>query len=356
MISTKIYMHDLVFRFPAKTSRNTLTKKTVWYIQVFDENNPQTFGLGECNMLKGLSLDDIKNYDREIEKWCAGINEKEILNNPELKLLPSIRFGIETALLDLKTGGNRILFNTGFTAGRGTIPINGLIWMGDFEFMNRQLEEKLKAGYACIKIKIGAIDWEDELALLKKIRKQYPPDVIQIRLDANGAFKNDFAMKKLYELAPFAIHSIEQPIRPGQYDAMHNLILDSPIPIALDEELIPHTSYKAKKDLIAFLKPHFIVLKPSLLGGFKSVNEWIELAGSHHIDWWMTSALESNIGLNAIAQYTSTMENQNYQGLGTGQLYNNNIDSPLSINSGVLSYNTKKNWDLSLFDSTGANA
>jgi o-succinylbenzoate synthase len=356
MIATQIYKHDLIFRFPAKTSRNTLTQKTVWYIRAFEENNPSLFGLGECNMLKGLSIDDIKNYDREILKWSKRINDKGILEDAEFRKFPSILFGMETALLDLKNGGKRKLFNTGFSTGKKTIPINGLIWMGDFEFMNLQLEEKLKEGYACIKIKIGAIDWDDELALLKKIRKRFPPDVIEIRLDANGAFKNNIALKRLYELVPYAIHSIEQPIKQGQYDAMHNLILDSPIPIALDEELIPHTSNKAKKDLIAFLKPHFIVLKPSLLGGFTGVDEWIDIANKRHVEWWITSALESNIGLNAITQFVSTREINQYHGLGTGQLYTNNIDSPLTIQNGMLSYNIEKDWDLSLFDPTGNDA
>ena len=279
---------------------------------------------------------------------------------------PSIRFGLEMALIDLgmdgyveirgnkgNTGnrGERILFPSDFTEGKDSIEINGLVWMGSFDFMRQQIIDKIESGFKCIKLKIGAMDFTEELNLIKSIRNEFSAKDIEIRVDANGAFKQTEALEKLNRLAEFGLHSIEQPIRQGFWDEMTNLCASSPLPIALDEELIGINEIKEKEKLLKTIRPQFIILKPSLLGGFKASEEWIDLAEKNNIGWWVTSALESNIGLNAIAQWTYTLKNKMPQGLGTGKLYLNNLDSPLKINNGKLNYRPQILWNFNnIFD------
>ena len=262
------------------------------------------------------------------------------------KDLPSIRFGLETALLDFQRGGRRVLFENGFALGKKAIPINGLVWMGDKHFMLEQINKKLEAGYDCIKLKIGAIDLDTEISLLKYIRQKFSKEAITLRVDANGAFSPGSALDILDKLSAFDIHSIEQPIKPGQFEQMRELCLHSPIPIALDEELIGVATTDDREKLLQEIQPQFIILKPTLVGGLHSAREWIGLAEKHGVGWWITSALESNIGLNAIAQFTAEWPTQMPQGLGTGQLYHNNIPSPLYIDNASLGYDLDGSWNL----------
>lgn len=258
---------------------------------------------------------------------------------------PFIRFGLETALMDLKNGGNRIIYPSDFTTGTRSIPLNGLIWMGDREYMEKQIKEKIQDGYTCLKLKIGALNFETETELLKNLRGAYPE--IEIRVDANGAFEPDEAMKKLDVLSKFNIHSIEQPVKPGQIRSLAEICRRSPVPVALDEELIGIEDIRQRRELIEHIKPAYIVLKPGLMGGFASCEVWIALARENGIGWWVTSALESNIGLNAIAQWVATLNNEMVHGLGTGKLYENNFPSPLNIKNAGLSYLPETKWDLS---------
>lgn len=346
--------HTLHFRFDAGTSRGVLKSKDTYYIKIYENSKPHIFGLGECSPLKGLSIDDIPDYESYLNEICEKIEEvnlhpyawqtDEIVTELIGDFFPSIQFGFETALLDLKNNGKRIIFPTGFSSGKNGIPINGLIWMGNEDFMRKQIDEKLLQGFSCIKMKIGAIDFSKELELLTYIRSLYSADQITLRVDANGAFSTDAALEKLTALSAFDIHSIEQPIKQGQLTKMALLCRQSPVPIALDEELIGITQRRVKENLLQQVSPQYIILKPSLLGGFKHCMEWIELAEAHHIGWWITSALESNIGLNAISQFTATFNNPLPQGLGTGLLYRNNISSPLEIENGKLFY-TNRNWE-----------
>ena len=244
-------------------------------------------------------------------------------------------------------GGCQLLYPSDFTTGQRNIPINGLVWMGDRAFMQAQIDEKLRAGFTTIKLKIGAIDFEQECALLAGIRERFSADQITLRVDANGAFRPDDAMAKLARLAQYDLHSIEQPIAAGQPDLMAELCRHTPVPIALDEELIGQMEYVQKYRLLKKIHPQYIILKPTLLGGLRHCDEWIELAARLNIGWWMTSALESNIGLNAVAQYMARLKNSLPHGLGTGQLYHNNIKSPLQITNGQLHYDSRQGWDLS---------
>lgn len=348
----------LKFKFEAGTSRGSFTEKETWFIKVFDPENPEIKGLGESSPLKGLSEDYSPDYQRNLETILSAIPDLDIPSSQEEILSfvtkhipadkPSVRFGLETALLDLANGGKKQIFDTDFYSGQYRMPINGLVWMGDEAFMQEQIETKLKAGFDTIKMKVGAIDFDKELRLLESIRDRYSANDITLRVDANGAFSPEDAAEKLTQLAALEIHSIEQPIKKGQPEVMHDLCASGMLPIALDEELIGVHDSNAKRDLLEAIKPQYIILKPSLLGGIKSCQEWIEIAESLNIGWWMTSMLESNIGLNAIAQFASTYKPTLPQGLGTGQLYHNNIDSPLEIRKGELLYNTPHLWGFKL--------
>jgi o-succinylbenzoate synthase len=342
----------LQFRFEAGTSRGVLRTKVIYWIKAFNPAFPEVVGWGEAAPLEKLSIDDLPDFElklnqklKELEQ-VSWVLEDEFIFEELRKLvpfeLPSIRFGLEVALLDLKNGGKKRIFDNDFYDKSTPIPINGLIWMGDPIFMKTQIEQKLNEGYGCIKMKIGAIDFLQELELLRSIREDYSKDQILLRVDANGAFGKNDVLQKLKKLAELDIHSIEQPIAAGNPDLMQALCEASPLPIALDEELI---GVKDKAKLLDQIRPPYIVLKPSLLGGIAQTKEWIKLAEEREIGWWMTSALESNIGLNAIAQLTSTYLPSLYQGLGTGKLYHNNLDSPLLIDSGWIQYADEFKWE-----------
>ncbi|WP_396164146.1 o-succinylbenzoate synthase [Flavobacterium sp.] len=334
----------LNFKLPSGTSRGVMTEKETWFLLL--EENGKT-GIGECGLLRGLSIDDRPDYEKKLQWVCENIDLGKDKLWDELIEFPSIQFGLEMAFLSLQSKTPFELFPSAFTNGNKNIRINGLVWMGNEAFMKTQIQEKLNQGFTCIKLKIGAIDFEKELELLRYIRQHFDANTIEIRVDANGAFNSQEALEKLNQLAVFELHSIEQPIPKNNSDLMANLCKKTPIPIALDEELIGVFEASEKVALLKKIQPQYIILKPSLVGGCKGTLEWISIANSLNIDWWITSALESNIGLNAITQFTFTLQNPLPQGLGTGGLYTNNFDCPLEIDSGLIQYNTTKNWDIS---------
>ncbi len=327
------------FKRPGGTSRGVMTQKKAWFISVWRTEQPKVVGVGECSIIEGLSPDyeSDEQYEALVERVVRDINAfADDLNR--LKYEPSILFGLEMALLDLKNGGKRLFYDSDFYHGKDAIPINGLIWMGEPSFMAEQIEEKLDQGFSCIKMKIGAIDFDQEVDLLEGIRKNYKRDDITLRVDANGAFTPADAPERLKQLAALDIHSIEQPIKPKQWDQMYELCAANHLPIALDEELIGINDADEKMNLLDTIKPQYIILKPSLMGGFVGTAEWIKLAEKRNIPWWITSALESNIGLDAIAQFTSKYDVTLPQGLGTGSLYTNNIESTLTIDRGHIKH------------------
>lgn len=336
--------YTLQFKFPAGTSRGVLHDKKVYYLKLQLDN---AAGIGECSVIPGLSIDDRPDFGEKVAEVCKEINAGTDFRELELSDFPAISFGLETALLDVKANGNKIFFKNDFTEGKKGIPINGLVWMGDREFMEKQIRSKIEAGFTCIKLKVGAIDFDTELEILSNIRKTFSPQYLEVRLDANGAFALNKASEKLNRLSEFTIHSIEQPIKTGNWAEMAAICASSPIPIALDEELIGVVSEEKQEQLISVIKPTYIILKPGLLGGLEKAQDWIDVAERHHIGWWVTSALESNIGLNAIAQWTSSLKISLPQGLGTGQLYTNNIPSPLNIQKDSLFYTPSLDWNLS---------
>lgn len=335
----------LNFKRPSGTSRGVLTEKETWFI-ILEENDKQ--GIGECGILRGLSIDDRPDYEEKLKWVCNNIDLGEETLWDELTEFPSIQFGVEMAFRSLKSKTPYLLFPSAFTEQQESISINGLVWMGEKEFMKEQIEQKLQQGFNCIKLKIGAIDFDKELELLAYIRSNFDVKTIEIRVDANGAFSTQEALSKLEQLSEYKIHSIEQPIKQGQVNDMAQLCKTSPIPIALDEELIGVFDYENKKTLLEKIQPQYIILKPSLVGGYKGNDEWISLAEQNNIGWWVTSALESNIGLNAIAQWTFTKNSPMPQGLGTGTLYTNNFPSPLEVKNGKLSYLTQGEWIVNL--------
>ncbi|RZJ71009.1 o-succinylbenzoate synthase [Flavobacterium sp.] len=333
--------YDLDFKRPSGTSRGILTQKETWFLVL--EKDGKT-GIGECGLLRGLSADDRPDYEHKLQWVCDNISLGENRLWEALPEFPSIQFGVEMAFRSLESESPFLLYPTAFTIGQKSIPINGLVWMGNESFMLEQIHEKIASGFDCIKLKIGAIDFGKELELLRFIRANFTAEQMEIRVDANGAFTLDSALYKLSQLSEFELHSIEQPIAKGQPDKMAKLCLDAPFPIALDEELIGVFSREEKADLLDKIKPQYIILKPSFIGGFRGTQEWISLAEERNIGWWITSALESNIGLNAIAQWTFTLGNPMPQGLGTGALYTNNIDSPLVVKNGRLFYDPELVW------------
>ncbi|UCS92822.1 o-succinylbenzoate synthase [Echinicola marina] len=347
--------HRLDFRFDAGTSRGVLKSKDTYFVSVGKEGEESVKGWGEAGPLPKLSIDDILDFEEILNAYVGKLKNEEFKWSQEGILdfchsfvsdeHPSIRFAFETALLDLFHGGKKQILENAFYSENQSIDINGLIWMGDVNFMLQQIEEKLKAGFSCIKMKIGAIDFEQELSLLAHIRKNFSADEITLRVDANGSFSPSDALTKLDRLAKFDLHSIEQPIKAGQTESMAELCEQSPLDIALDEELIGVGKSSDRKRLLEIIRPPYIILKPTLVGGIKDTKEWIALAEELGIGWWMTSALESNIGLNAISQLTSSYNTTLPQGLGTGQLYHNNIASPLEVKEGKIFYNPEIAWD-----------
>tara|TARA_R110002012_G_scaffold38153_1_gene106533 strand:- start:2063 stop:3115 length:1053 start_codon:yes stop_codon:yes gene_type:complete len=337
--------YTLDFKVPSGTSRGVMTQKETWYIILKDGD---VFGIGECGILRGLSIDDRPYYEQQLAWTCNNIHLgiEDLLY--QLREFPSIQFGLEQAFLSFQSNDPFELFPSDFTQKESPISINGLIWMGNEAYMLQQLEQKLKDGFGCIKMKIGAIDFEKEISMLKAIRDNFSPNEIELRVDANGAFTPNEAMKKLDRLANFQLHSVEQPIKAAQWDKMAMLCEKTPLPIALDEELIGIFDVTEKQKLLQTIQPQFIILKPSLVGGIKGSGEWIDLAEKQNIGWWITSALESNIGLNAIAQFTYSLQTTMPQGLGTGSLFTNNIESPLKVKKGKLFYRQPSVWDMDL--------
>jgi o-succinylbenzoate synthase len=335
--------HILNFKRPSGTSRGVLNSKETYFLILKTE---ESFGVGECGLLRGLSIDDRPDYEEELAGVCEnielGVSEADLYE--ALQEFPSIQFGVETAFKSLHSKNPFELFPSEFTRGEAAIPINGLVWMGDKVFMKEQISEKLKQGFTCIKMKIGAIDFKTEIELLKSIRKEFSASEVELRVDANGAFSHKEALEKLKVLSDLQLHSIEQPIKQGQWQEMARLCEETPLPIALDEELIGIFSEEEKSKLLDTIKPQFIILKPSLIGGFRGSDTWIKLAENHKAGWWITSALESNVGLNAISQYTFIKNSKLPQGLGTGSLYTNNIDSPLEVSNGALNYSQSTGW------------
>jgi o-succinylbenzoate synthase len=341
MYNIQITPRLLHFKQPAGTSRGVYNTRKVWYIEISSMENPSIKGIGECAPLPNLSCDDVPQYEEVLQQACSRVAREGNIPTESLRNYPSILFGLETALRHYETG-SLALWDTPFSRGEAGIPINGLIWMGNFEEMYRQIEAKMEAGYRCIKLKIGAIDFDAELTLLKHIRSRFSVKDIELRVDANGAFSPAEAMHKLDALSKLDLHSIEQPIRAGQWEEMARLTAHTPLPIALDEELIGHNTPEIKQELLSAIRPQYIILKPSLHGGICGSNEWIAEAEKQNIGWWVTSALESNIGLNAIAQWCATLHNALPQGLGTGQLFTDNIDLPLEIRKDCLWFCAEK--------------
>lgn len=323
----------LQFKKPGGTSRGVLHTKDTYILTIENEGN---FGVGECALFRGLSADDVPEYELKLDWLCKNIHDDFDSLQQELKQFPSIWIGVEQALLNLKCS-KHIYFPSDFTQRKDSIKINGLIWMGSVEEMQTQIQQKLDLGFDCIKLKIGT-DWSAELEILKNLRLQFDAETLEIRVDANGAFNLEQSKKVLYSLAELQIHSIEQPIKAGNWLEMAQLCRETVCPIALDEELIGILDAESKMNLISEIQPQYIILKPSLVGGFSGSDEWIELANKNNVGWWITSALESNIGLNAIAQYTYTKKNPMPQGLGTGSLFTNNFDSALSLTGDQLSF------------------
>jgi o-succinylbenzoate synthase len=342
-MKASFFPYRLEFKQASGTSRGILKSKETWFIKIEDEH---ATGFGECGMFRGLSCDDRPDFESKLKWVCHHIDlglEQLLI---ELIDFPSIQFGLEMAFLDLLSDSSNVLFPSKFTSGKASIPINGLIWMGDEQFMKSQIRSKIDAGFDCLKIKIGAIDFDTELSLIKAIRKEYDVETIELRVDANGAFSPLEAMEKLKRLSDFNLHSIEQPIRQGQHDAMAKLCAHAPLPIALDEELIGIHDVTKRSLLLQTINPQYIILKPTLVGGFSGSQSWIDLAEKQSVDWWITSALESNIGLNAIAQWTYQLNVNRPQGLGTGALYTNNIEAPLKIYNGRLIYAPSVKWTI----------
>lgn len=318
-----------------------MTEKETWFIILEKEGKK---GIGECGILRGLSVDDRPDYEEKLEWTCGNIHLGKNRLWEALMEFPSIQFGVEMAFQSLASENPFLLFPSEFVNGKKSISINGLVWMGEESFMKQQIEEKLLDGFRCIKLKIGAIDFDKELQLLGSIREHFTPEQVEIRVDANGVFDKTLALDKIIQLSGFKLHSIEQPIQKNNTDSMSELCKITPIPIALDEELIGVFSFEEKESLLQKIKPHYIILKPSLIGGFRGTKEWILLAEKYKIGWWITSALESNIGLNAIAQWTFLQSNLMSQGLGTGALYTNNFDCPLTVSGGQLWYKKELDW------------
>lgn len=328
--------YRLKFISPARTSREVMTEKVTCFLKVWDETDPSVFGIGEAAVFPGLSPEANEGFEIKLVELLANI----ALDRPtDLSRHSSIMFGLEQALRDFAFGGRRLYFPSSFTRGEGQIVINGLIWMGSFEEMAARVEEKVRAGFRCIKLKVGGIDWEKELSILRRLRERFPADELTLRVDANGAFTKENALPRLQTLADLQVHSIEQPVPSRNRELMSELCRISPTPIALDEELIGIYNQEEKERMLDTIKPAYIILKPALCGGFSGAEEWIRLAEERGTGWWVTSALESNVGLNALAQWTATLNPKMPQGLGTGALYTNNFSTPLTLESDRLTFN-----------------
>jgi len=351
-LTAEFVKHNLNFIKPAKTSRDTLTEKETYFIVLREDTDSEVYGIGECSFIAGLSIDNPNDFESQLALLCTKINEEGTADvDFDFDAYPGIEFGLEMAIMDLENGGKRMYFEDNeFYNCERDIAINGLIWMGTTTEVTEQIDALLAKDFKTLKLKIGSLDISEDLALLKYIRSKYSSSEVEIRLDANGAFTADEVMDVLTKLSEFDIHSIEQPIQAGNWEVMADLVKKSPIDIALDEELIGVTDPAEKEKMLKTIRPQYIILKPSLLGGFGLAEEWMEIADDLHISYWVTSALESNIGLNAIAQWVADLDLTRPQGLGTGKLYSNNIPSPLTLDEGFLRYNTDKDWDIDVLD------
>lgn len=331
------------FKQPAGTSRGIYTERQSWIIELTSPDEPDRKGIGECAPLPDLSCDYSTDYADILRKFCEYFIQEGNINYERMREYPSMLFGLETALAHFNAGSTA-LFDTPFSRGEKGIPINGLVWMGTYDEMLKRMEEKIKKGFRCVKLKVGAINFDLEIDLIKRIRQRFSSSEIELRLDANGGFSTNDALYKLELLSQYAIHSIEQPIKQHQWNQMALLCRESPLPIALDEELIGINDPDMMKYMLNIIRPSYIILKPSFHGGMYGVEKWIEAAKDCNVKTWITSALESNIGLNAIAQLTAQTYGPDIkmpQGLGTGQLFTDNIEMPLEIHGDELYYNTK---------------
>lgn len=347
MLKATYHKHNLNFKTPIGTSRGVLKTKESWFLVLRDEEN---WGIGECGIFRGLSIDDRPDYESMLHWVCKNIFLGVEKLYTALVEFPSIQMAVEMAFMSFTSKNSFELFPSEFSRGKKGISINGLVWMGDKTFMKRQISKKINEGFGCIKMKIGAIDFDTEKDVLQSIRDEFSASEIELRVDANGAFSPSEAIEKLKILSELELHSIEQPIKQGQWQEMARLCEYSPLPIALDEELIGVFNSEVKRALLGTINPQYIILKPSLIGGFKGCDSWIDIADKMSIDWWVTSALESNVGLNAISQYTFTKNSKLPQGLGTGSLYKNNLRSPLEIRGGSIYYNQNKTWNLDVLE------
>lgn len=332
----------LHFKEPGGTSRGVMTEKPTFLIKVYDENDPSHFGIGEAAVFPGLSPEADGKYVLKLTELLANV---AIGKQTDLSRHSSIQFGFEQALYDFSNGCRGIYFPSQFTEGDAEIEINGLVWMGDFDKMIERIDEKVKQGFRCLKLKIGAIDWKKEIEMIEYVRRRYTENQLMIRVDANGGFSMDNALPRLKMLADLGIHSIEQPLPAGNEELMAFLCHVSPLPIALDEELIGKVTTEQRMATLDVIKPAYIILKPALCGGFSGANEWISLAGEREIGWWVTSALESNVGLNAIAQWTGFIKAEGPQGLGTGGVFTDNFVTPVSLERDRLKYNPQIQLD-----------
>lgn len=343
MLKAAYSHYCLDLNFEAVTSRSRMTHKDTWFIKVWDDSDPDVEGWGECALFRGLSADDRSDYELCLSRVCRDI---VALTDIESIGMSSIIFGIETALQDFRNGGMHTPWPGQWSRGETEIRINGLVWMGSLPLMMSRLEEKLSQGFKCIKLKIGGIDFQEELSMLDAVRSQFGPEKVELRLDVNGAFSPKEALHRIERLATYDIHSIEQPVRAGQIEAIKEICKYSPIPVALDEELIGTRGYDEQARLLDKIMPQYIILKPSLCGGFQASNRWISLARQRDIGWWATSAMESDIGLNAIAEWVSLFSPEMPQGLGTGGLYINNVMSPLYLEADRLGYSPSASWQM----------
>ena len=349
MLQAKWVEHILEPRFELGTSKGPISARTVWYLIAWQHDRPEIKGIGEAALFPGHSKEFPADVRTKLVELCANTSNWKGRLTTDLADVPSVRFAVEQCLRDLEVSGTKQLFPSPFILGKQAISINGLVWMGDKATMKSRIREQIEKGFTTVKMKIGAIGIDDELELLRSVRSEFGPADITLRVDANGAFNHQNAMGVLERLAELSIHSIEQPVAPGLYEVMAELCEHSPIPIGLDEDLIGLNSRDVKVDLLKNVTPRYIVIKPSLVGGWVATKEWIDLAEERGIGWWITSALESSIGLNAIAQFTATLDVEMAQGLGTGNVYANNISSPLLAEKGVLRYRPEVDWDLSRF-------
>ncbi|MCX6050016.1 MAG: o-succinylbenzoate synthase [Chloroflexi bacterium] len=350
MLHITAHPYSLQFKRPAATSRGSLHTRAVVFLRATDSEQPGIGGWGECGPLPGLSVDDRPDFLAQVTHICGLINRGQPVEALDLTAFPSLIFGLEMAQRDLYTGGQQRLFSTPFSRGEAPLATHGLIWMDTPANVLQQIESKLAQGFRVIKLKVGALPLADECAMLATIRQHYPADKVTLRLDANGAFTPENALENLHQLAKFDIHFLEQPLRAGQAQAMAAICATSPIPIALDEELIGVREPAARRALVETIRPQHLIIKPALLGGLAISEEWIRLAESLGCAWWINSMLESNLGLNALCQWTSRLDNQRVHGLGTGQLFTNNIPAPLRLEGPLLSLDPTGQWDLTVID------